>query len=140
MGSGHFAHVKLHKRSDGLLIAAKELKTPHLDLSREIAFYRSLTGSDDYKHIVRFYDASTTMSYGTLNYWRLSMEYCEGGTLEKVIMNHIKRQEPILESTIIQWGLQMCEALKVIESKGFVHRGECKCGCVQIHLIDAMQS
>jgi serine/threonine protein kinase len=111
--------VDLQRLESGAFIAVKTLRAHDLDLTAELNFFRSLTNSIDYHHIVRFIGAGQE---SITHHWQLYMEYCEGGTLADYIMEHCRSGDWIPEPILISWGKQLCEGLAVMARKGFVHR------------------
>ena len=51
-----------------------------------------------------------------------SMEYADGGDLEKQIKKAKNNGEKIPEITILNWFIEICEAIKYIHNKKILHR------------------
>lgn len=57
------------------------------------------------------------------------MEYIDGGTLEDQVQAYDKRNEHIPQVTVLQWFVQILEAIQFMHSKNILHRCVPSTGC-----------
>lgn len=71
----------------------------------------------NHPNIIKLYD-----EYHSMNKEYLFMEYADGGDLEKQIKKAKNNGEKISEITILNWFIEICEAIKYIHNKKILHR------------------
>ena len=112
LGSGFFATVQLVQEAlaNGKIMALKMIHDLDCDPTNEVKFFESCS-DDDYKHIVRFYHHFKDEESKKHS---LLMEYCEGGTLEQEIIDHVQPGQVIEEKILIDWAIQLLTGLNVV--------------------------
>lgn len=116
LGVGAFGKVfKVSKTDSGEVFALKEI-----DESLCLARGMSLTGElDIYPQLRSQYLVNCTrvLKDPEIEYIYLEMEYCNGGSLEDLIMQHRRRQEPIPEMRIWEILAQIAAGLAYLHSQ-----------------------
>lgn len=109
LGSGFSARVSLVQDRSGdnhrTIMALKVINGPNVDPSDEIKFFEACS-DEDYAQIVRFHRYFVDVDVETKRH-SLLMEFCEGGTLEAVLTEHVRANRRIDEATLLDWAVQL---------------------------------
>ena len=121
--SGCFAEIYLSKKKDSnTLFATKKIGLKYISveplfkthLQNEINYLKSF----DHPNIIKLYDVKVTQQdiY-------LVMEYCNGGSLKKVLNNYqLKYGKPFSEEIVQYFMKQILKAVEYLHNLGIVHR------------------
>ena len=121
--SGCFAEIYLSKKDDSnTLYATKKIGLKYISveplfkthLENEINFLKGF----DHPNIIKLYDVKVTQQdiY-------LIMEYCNGGSLKKVLSNYqLKYGKPFPEDIVQYFMKQILSAVEYLHNQGIVHR------------------
>ena len=121
--SGCFAEIYLSKKKDSnMLLATKKIGLKYISveplfkmhLQNEINFLRGF----NHPNIINLYDVKVTQQdiY-------LIMEYCNGGSLKKVLNNYrLKYGKPFPEEIVRYFMKQILSAVEYLHNLGIVHR------------------
>ena len=121
--SGCFAEIYLSKKKDSnMLLATKKIGLKYISveplfkmhLQNEINFLRGF----NHPNIIKLYDVKVTQQdiY-------LIMEYCNGGSLKKVLNNYrLKFGKPFPEEIVRYFMKQILSAVEYLHNLGIVHR------------------
>ena len=121
--SGCFAEIYLSKKKDSnTLFATKKIGLKYISveplfkthLQNEINYLKSF----DHPNIIKLYDVKVTQQdiY-------LVMEYCNGGSLKKVLNNYqLKYGKPFSEEIVQYFMRQILKAVEYLHNLGIVHR------------------
>ena len=71
----------------------------------------------DHENIIKLYD-----DYHDINTEYLFMEYADGGDLLNQLTKAMDKREKIPELKIVNWFIEICEAIKYIHNKNILHR------------------
>ena len=120
--SGCFAEIYLSKKQDSnILLATKKISLKYISveplfkthLENEINFLKGF----DHPNIIKLYDVKVTQQdiY-------LIMEYCNGGSLKKVLSNYqLKYGKPFSQEIVQHLMRQVISGLKYIHDKNLLH-------------------
>ena len=120
IGEGSYGIVYLIKMETNLsLCVLKKIDLKGLskqeikDTYKEVNLLKKL----DHPNIIKFVEVNSSKRY-----LEIITEYAEKGDLYNQICIQIKKKIPFPEKKIIDWLIQICQALKYIHSKHIIHR------------------
>ena len=121
LGQGaHSMSRMVRRKADGAVLCRKEIPFERFpngrptEVLREVEILMMLAG---HPHVVGFVGAY--IGEGGLN---IVQEYAEGGTLQQRLDARRERQEPLLESELLDTFVQLCGALAHLHAHGVLHR------------------
>ena len=120
LGEGAFGKATLiQDKFTSELQVMKEINLRNLDekAKSQLKEEGKIISQLDHKNIIKLYD-----DYHELNKEYLFMEYADGGDLMNQITKAINNREIIPELKIINWFIEICEAIKYIHNKNILHR------------------
>ena len=120
LGEGGFGKATLiQDKFTSELQVMKEINLRNLDekAKSQLKEEGKIISQLDHKNIIKLYD-----DYHELNKEYLFMEYADGGDLMNQITKAINNREIIPELKIINWFIEICEAIKYIHNKNILHR------------------
>ena len=120
LGEGAFGKATLiQDKFTSELQVMKEINLKNLDekAKSQLKEEGKIISQLDHKNIIKLYD-----DYHELNKEYLFMEYADGGDLMNQITKAINNREIIPELKIINWFIEICEAIKYIHNKNILHR------------------
>ena len=114
LGGGGFGDVFL-ANDEGILhrqVAIKALKQPREGNQSDLDWEMQALAQFNHPHVVGFYHYFTDA-----NRLHLVMEFCPGGSLhDRLVVERCCTTEQVFA-----WGLELCEALAYVHTKGIVH-------------------
>jgi len=120
IGEGSYGLVYLIKMENNLSLCVlkkidlKGLSKEELkDTYKEVNLLKKL----DHPNIIKFVEVISSKRY-----LEIITEYAEKGDLYNQICKQVKKNAPFPEKKIIDWLIQVCQALKYIHSKHIIHR------------------
>ena len=112
-GSAYLAQSKkLKKRSNKVFLMDMEQKSRQL-MEQEGIILQKLS----HPNIVKCYETKIIEDKAYI-----IMEYADGGDLQLKINEHKLKHIPIKEENILNWFIEMCEAINYIHSQKIIHR------------------
>jgi NIMA (never in mitosis gene a)-related kinase len=120
LGSGAFAKVLLLENADGQMCVSKQVNVPQLKkadralIDNEVAILQQI----DHPHVMRCFDTFTDPE-GVLH---IVCEYAAGGDLCQRIQCQKAKGYPFAEATVMNWFVQLCQALDCLHQKRILHR------------------
>jgi len=120
VGRGQFGACYLVRHKDlGLLIAKKVPIAQHQVKEKELAHQEvELLKRLDHPNIVEYVD-NFVLSDSSLV---IVMQYCDGGDMAQYITDVAKKKAPFTEAQIMNWFVQILQALQYVHSLRILHR------------------
>ena len=120
LGEGAFGKATLiQDKFTSELQVMKEINLRNLDekAKSQLKEEGKIISQLDHPNIIKLYD-----DYHDIDKEYLFMEYADGGDLMNQITKAINNREIIPELKIINWFIEICEAIKYIHNKNILHR------------------
>ena len=120
IGTGGFGRAYLAKtKKDDKKVVIKEIDLSKMDKKMKEYIVREgfLLSLLEHPNIIDFKEY-----YYTRKIAYITMDYADGGDLDMKIKKQKKIDEKFPEEFVIQWFLEICEAIKYIHDQGVVHR------------------